>query len=1037
MNTNPIIRVKRSLVQGKVPTVDQLGLGEIAINHYDAKVFIRQDTLGVGIGTTVVQIGVQGVQGTQGLSNQGVQGSVGIQGDTGSQGSTGAQGTSGIQGDVGSQGSTGAQGTLGAQGSSGAQGNVGSQGTSGSQGSTGAQGTSGIQGDTGSQGSTGAQGISGIQGDTGSQGSTGAQGISGIQGDVGSQGSTGAQGTSGIQGDTGSQGSTGAQGTSGIQGDVGSQGSTGAQGTSGIQGDVGSQGIQGTTGPVAGSANQVVYKDGSNNPTGSGNLTFDGINLYVGGNITIGGTTALIAATRLEVGDKDIVVGIATTTGGIVISNDTTANHGGIAVASTVGTPLIDINAGVGTDDLPSTYKQLMWIKAGTFAGLNTDAWISNYAVGVGTFDLANGVRFAAGGLRVTDSTITSPQLNVSGVSTFGGLVELDSSLRDFYGNVGVAGSVLISTGAGVSWTTPFAAGLQGAQGTTGSSGSQGTSGAQGTSGIQGNVGSQGTSGAQGSTGAQGTSGIQGDIGSQGSIGAQGTSGIQGDIGSQGSIGAQGTSGIQGDVGSQGTSGAQGSTGAQGTSGSQGTSGAQGSTGAQGTSGIQGNVGSQGTSGAQGSTGAQGTSGIQGSSGAQGNVGSQGSQGTQGTQGTIGSTGNTGGVPYVFSTTITDSDPGNGTIQYNSGTIGSVSFIYIDNNDANSDAQTTWYDTWDDSTNPNQKGYLIIQGSASGSTTVNVWSITGAVTVASGYYKIPVAHISGSLPTNGATLAVQFSRTGNQGSQGVSGTQGVQGASVQGISGAQGSQGTFGPVAGSNTQVIFNNNSVSAGATNFVYDATNQRVGIGTTIPLQNLHVLGNFLVAAGSSTGQHITQKAYELNSGTLSWEGSAGQLFSITNNLTSGSIFSVNDISGIPSIDVNANGTILLGPYGGNIGVGTTSPVSKLHVIGTITCNDLNSTSDFNLKDNIRTFENAIDIIQEIRGVKFKWKENQKPSVGVVAQEVEKVLPELVTDTNPKTVNYNGLIGVMIEAIKEQQDQINILKQQIEEIKNGGNLK
>ena len=977
MNTNPIIRVKRSLVQGKVPTVDQLGLGEIAINHYDAKVFIRQDTLGVGIGTTVVQIGVQGVQGTQGLSNQGVQGSVGIQGDTGSQGSTGAQGTSGIQGDVGSQGSTGAQGTLGAQGSSGAQGNVGSQGTSGSQGSTGAQGTSGIQGDTGSQGSTGAQGISGIQGDTGSQGSTGAQGISGIQGDVGSQGSTGAQGTSGIQGDTGSQGSTGAQGTSGIQGDVGSQGSTGAQGTSGIQGDVGSQGIQGTTGPVAGSANQVVYKDGSNNPTGSGNLTFDGINLYVGGNITIGGTTALIAATRLEVGDKDIVVGIATTTGGIVISNDTTANHGGIAVASTVGTPLIDINAGVGTDDLPSTYKQLMWIKAGTFAGLNTDAWISNYAVGVGTFDLANGVRFAAGGLRVTDSTITSPQLNVSGVSTFGGLVELDSSLRDFYGNVGVAGSVLISTGAGVSWTTPFAAGLQGAQGTTGSSGSQGTSGAQGTSGIQGNVGSQGTSGAQGSTGAQGTSGIQGDIGSQGSIGAQGTSGIQGD------------------------------------------------------------VGSQGTSGAQGSTGAQGTSGIQGSSGAQGNVGSQGSQGTQGTQGTIGSTGNTGGVPYVFSTTITDSDPGNGTIQYNSGTIGSVSFIYIDNNDANSDAQTTWYDTWDDSTNPNQKGYLIIQGSASGSTTVNVWSITGAVTVASGYYKIPVAHISGSLPTNGATLAVQFSRTGNQGSQGVSGTQGVQGASVQGISGAQGSQGTFGPVAGSNTQVIFNNNSVSAGATNFVYDATNQRVGIGTTIPLQNLHVLGNFLVAAGSSTGQHITQKAYELNSGTLSWEGSAGQLFSITNNLTSGSIFSVNDISGIPSIDVNANGTILLGPYGGNIGVGTTSPVSKLHVIGTITCNDLNSTSDFNLKDNIRTFENAIDIIQEIRGVKFKWKENQKPSVGVVAQEVEKVLPELVTDTNPKTVNYNGLIGVMIEAIKEQQDQINILKQQIEEIKNGGNLK
>ena len=97
-------------------------------------------------------------------------------------------------------------------------------------------------------------------------------------------------------------------------------------------------------------------------------------------------------------------------------------------------------------------------------------------------------------------------------------------------------------------------------------------------------------------------------------------------------------------------------------------------------------------------------------------------------------------------------------------------------------------------------------------------------------------------------------------------------------------------------------------------------LGIGTTNPLQSLHVLGNLLVAAGASTGQHITQKAYEVNSGTLSWEGSAGQLFSITNNLTSGSIFSVNDVSGIPSIDVDANGTIELAPFSGSVAIGTT---------------------------------------------------------------------------------------------------------------------
>ena len=53
------------------------------------------------------------------------------------------------------------------------------------------------------------------------------------------------------------------------------------------------------------------------------------------------------------------------------------------------------------------------------------------------------------------------------------------------------------------------------------------------------------------------------------------------------------------------------------------------------------------------------------------------------------------------------------------------------------------------------------------------------------------------------------------------------------------------------------------------------------------------------------------------------------------------------------------------------------------------------------------------------------------MIAQDVEKVLPQLVNGEDTKTVNYNGLIGVLIEAVKEQQEQINTLKEEITKLK------
>jgi hypothetical protein len=95
-----------------------------------------------------------------------------------------------------------------------------------------------------------------------------------------------------------------------------------------------------------------------------------------------------------------------------------------------------------------------------------------------------------------------------------------------------------------------------------------------------------------------------------------------------------------------------------------------------------------------------------------------------------------------------------------------------------------------------------------------------------------------------------------------------------------------------------------------------------------------------------------------------------------------------------------------------------------GLLTVVDINSTSDLNLKENVQTVENALETINTLRGVSFDWKETGRSSYGVIAQELEEVLPELVNDGEVKSVNYNGIIGVLIEAIKELKKEVEDLK-------------
>lgn len=76
--------------------------------------------------------------------------------------------------------------------------------------------------------------------------------------------------------------------------------------------------------------------------------------------------------------------------------------------------------------------------------------------------------------------------------------------------------------------------------------------------------------------------------------------------------------------------------------------------------------------------------------------------------------------------------------------------------------------------------------------------------------------------------------------------------------------------------------------------------------------------------------------------------------------------------------------------VGSGVTITTNGINVVGVITSTDFNSASDLTLKTNIQPISNPIDKILQINGVTFNWRDSNKPSVGIIAQEIEKVFPE-----------------------------------------------
>ena len=102
-------------------------------------------------------------------------------------------------------------------------------------------------------------------------------------------------------------------------------------------------------------------------------------------------------------------------------------------------------------------------------------------------------------------------------------------------------------------------------------------------------------------------------------------------------------------------------------------------------------------------------------------------------------------------------------------------------------------------------------------------------------------------------------------------------------------------------------------------------------------------------------------------------------------------------------------------------------------VSAQNITAFSDITLKENIEVIPNALDKVSQIRGITFDRIDidDEPRQSGVIAQEVEKVLPEVVrtAQDGTKTVAYGNMVGLLIEAIKEQQKQIDDLKAKLEE--------
>jgi hypothetical protein len=197
------------------------------------------------------------------------------------------------------------------------------------------------------------------------------------------------------------------------------------------------------------------------------------------------------------------------------------------------------------------------------------------------------------------------------------------------------------------------------------------------------------------------------------------------------------------------------------------------------------------------------------------------------------------------------------------------------------------------------------------------------------------------------------------------------------------------------------------------------KVGIGTTSPLGRLHV------KCGAMAGDGIIIEG-TLYPALKLHDGTAAKGFLFWDHLNGG-------VLNLNTDGISGNGLMI---RNNSVGINTLNPGAyKFYVNGTAYATGGWQSSDLRFKQNIKTIDLPIDKVMNVKGVSFEWKTSEYKDkgfpegrhYGVIAQEVERVLPEVVMEGpgGEKAVSYTELVPVLIEAVKQQQKEIVSLKE------------